>query len=184
MPMPKLERDRTALLVVDLQEKLLPLIADADRVQQQCSRLIRGCAALGVPVLATEQYPKGLGQTVESIARALGEANAEMIEKMRFSACVEPVQRKLEELNRSHVIVCGIEAHVCVLQTAMDLQHKGMAPFVAGDAIGSRRQGDCDLAVQRMTLGGIWPVSVEMALLEMVREAGTPAFKAVLPIIK
>lgn len=184
MPMPKLERDRAALLVVDLQQKLLPLVADADAVQQQCIRMIQGCAALGVPVLATEQYPKGLGQTVEPVARALGEVDVELVEKVRFSACVEPIHRKLTELNRTHVIICGIETHVCVVQTASDIQQQGLVPFVVGDAVGSRRHADRDLALQRMTAGGVVPLSTEMALLEMVHEAGTPAFKAILPLIR
>lgn len=184
MPMPRLETDRTALLVVDLQQKLLPMIDRSDDVQAQCIRLIQGCAALGVPILATEQYPKGLGSTVEPVGQALGEADVEMIEKMRFSACVEPIRHKLAEMNRTKVIVCGIETHVCVLQSAMDLQQRGFVPFVAADAVGSRRPADREIAMQRMTAGGVTPVSVEMALLEMVREAGTAAFKSILPIIR
>ncbi len=183
MAISRLNLDDTALLVVDLQERLLPVIHDHERVVEQCGKLIDGAKALGLPVLATEQYPKGLGPTVEAIRERLEDV-ACIEEKLKFSAFVGGIRRRLAELGRRTVLLCGIEAHVCVLQTALDLAAAGYVTAVAGDAIGSRRAVDYDLAVQRLTQAEIVPVSVEMALLELVHEAGTDRFKAVLPIIK
>src|SRR5688572_18668833 len=120
MPIPRFTLDRSALLVVDVQEKLMPLIGMGDVVERQCVKLIRGCAALGVPVLVTEQYPKGLGPTVSPVREALP-AGALVEQKMKFSACVEGVRKRLTDLGRNAVMVCGIETHVCVTQTVLDL---------------------------------------------------------------
>src|SRR5687767_14498034 len=118
MPIPRFDLDRTALIVVDLQEKLLPLIDGGAGVERQCSKLIRCCAALGVPIIATEQYPKGLGATVAAIKSVLP-ANAPVETKMKFSACVEGVRRKVQEWGSTHLLVCRIETHVCVAQTVL-----------------------------------------------------------------
>ena len=180
---PRITIDRTALLVLDLQEKLMPVIEDGERVLERAAKLIRGCAALGVPMLATEQYPRGLGPTVEPIRAALPEA-APRVEKVRFSGCVEETRRQLDRWRRPVVLVCGVEAHVCVLQTALDLLEVGYTPAVVGDAVSSRRAQDEVLAMQRMTAAGVVPASVEMALMEMTHEAGTERFKAILPLIR
>ena len=150
---------------------------------EQCGKLIDGAKALGLPVLATEQYPTGLGPTVGPIRERL-EDDVPIVEKLKFSAFVEDIREQLAELGRRTVLLCGIEAHVCVLQTALDLAAAGYVTAVAGDAIGSRRPVDGDLALRRLTEPEIVPVSVEMALLELAHEAGTDRFKAVLPIIK
>jgi len=180
---PRIKLDETALLVVDLQPKLLPLIHSHEPVTEQCVRLIRGCVALGVPVLATEQNPEKLGATVEPVASVLPD-DCDPYAKMLFSACVKPIMRQLGESGRRTVLVCGIESHVCVMQTAFDLIAAGYIAAVPFDAVGSRRPADFDAARLRMTGVGVVPVTVEMALLEMVREAGIDAFRAILPIIK
>lgn len=183
MPIPRLNIDDTVLLVIDLQVRLLPVITDHEQVVAQSARLIDGCRALGLPMIATEQYRKGLGPTTPAIADRWT-ADTPVIEKLKFSACVEPVRRQLAELGRRTVLLCGIEAHVCVMQTALELAESGFVVAVAGDALGSRRPADRELALWRMMQAGIVPVSVEMALLEMVHEAGTERFKSVLPIIR
>ncbi len=183
MPLPRFNLGQTALLVVDVQEKLLPMIRDGQGVQRQCVKLIRGCAALGVPVLATEQYPQGLGPTAEAIRQVLP-AGTPAIAKMKFSACVDAVRKQLNQWSVGCVVVCGIESHVCVLHSALDLAEAGYIVGVAVDAIGSRTGGDHELGVQRMLQAGVVPLSVEMVLFELTHEAGTDRFKKLLPIVK
>ena len=166
-----------------MQERLLPAMHDAETLTTQAGRLIDGANALGLPVLVTEQYRKGLGATVQPIADRLAKAVCNH-EKLKFSACIEPVRDELARRGVRAVIVAGIEAHVCVLQTCLDLADAGLIAAVAVDAIASRRPADRDAAIARMTQAGVVPTTVESALLELVHEAGTERFKAVLPIIK
>jgi len=183
MPVPRLHYDHTALLVVDVQEKLLPHIQNAQQVEQQVGRLIDGFNAIERPILVTEQYRKGLGQTVPGLLSQLSSAVCNE-EKLKFSACTAPIRERLTQLGIRNVVVCGIEAHVCVLQTCLDLIDVGLITAVATDAIGSRREPDQLSAVSRMVQAGVVPTTVESALLELVHEAGTTRFKAVLPVIK
>lgn len=183
MPLPRFTVEKSALLVVDVQEKLLPSIHEHEAITRQCVKLIRGCAALNVPVIVTEQYSKGLCSTVGPIREVLP-GDAPVFEKMKFSAYVEGVRKKISELQRTHVILCGIETHICVMQTALDLADAGLIVGVATDAVGSRTPADREAGLRRMASIGVVPLSVEMALFEMVHEAGTDRFKAVLPIVK
>lgn len=183
MSPPRMSLDQAALVVVDLQQKLLPVIHAPDAVVGQVAKLIRGCVALGVPMIVTEQYPQGLGPTVEAI-RAVLPARTPTVSKVKFSACVEDVRRWLAESGRRTVLLAGIESHVCVMQTALDLLESGYVVAVVADAIGSRRTTDHEIGLRRMMQAGVVPVSVEMALLELVHEAGTTRFKAILPVIK
>ena len=175
--------EHAAVLVVDVQEKLLPHVHNAQPLVAQIGRLIDGARVLGLPVMVTEQYRKGLGPTVADIAHHLPEG-IRVHEKLKFSACIQPVRAQLAKHNVHSVLVCGIEAHVCVLQTCLDLLCSGHLPMVVVDAIGSRRIGDQEVAVQRMVQAGVVPTTVESALLELIHEAGTERFKAVLPVIK
>ncbi len=185
MSAPRIIADQTVLLVIDLQDKLLLQIDGGPRIVEQAARLIRGCALLGVPIIVTEQYPKALGPTTETVRQALPESSRAAIQpKMKFSALIEATRRKIADSGRSTVLLCGIESHVCVMQTSLDLLDAGYMTAVASDAIGSRRSADHDAAMRRMSAAGVVPVSVEMVLLEMVHEAGTDLFKAMLPIIK
>ncbi len=183
MSVPRFDRKRSALLVVDLQEKLLPHMDQADRVERQACRLIDGANALGIPVLVTEQYRKGLGTTVWGVASRLGDAVCN-VEKMRFSACIAPILEQLHRLGIRQVVVCGIETHVCILQSCLDLVDKGFVTAVAVDAVGSRRAEDSQVALLRLGGIGVVPTSVESILLEWVGEAGTDSFKRVLPLIR
>ena len=169
--------------MVDVQVKLLPAMHGADELVQQTGRLIDGANVLGLPVLVTEQYRKGLGPTVPVLAGRLEGAVCNH-EKLKFSACIEPVREALVQRQVRSVLVCGIEAHVCVLQTCLDLMDVGYVVAVAVDAITSRRPGDRDAAVQRLIQAGVVPTTVESALLELVHEAGGDRFKAVIPLIK
>lgn len=183
MPIARFTRDNASLLVIDLQEKLVPVIHDHERVVNQCSTLIQGAQLLGVPIQMTEQYPKGLGSTISAI-RELFPKETVVHEKTKFSACVDPVIGALRASQRRNVVLCGIESHVCVLQTALDLSQAGFIVGVPTDAISSRDAGDHLAGVERMQQTGIVTLSVEMLLMEWLKEAGTPEFKAVLPLIK
>ena len=188
MSIPRLILGQTVVLVVDVQERLMAQIHQADRVAQQVGRLIDGAAALGLPILVTEQYPNGLGRTLHGISAKLDTASSCVDvcrhEKLKFSACIEPIRSKLVALRARSVLVCGVEAHVCVLQTCLDLIDGGLIAAVVADAVGSRRALDCQTAIDRMTQAGIVPTTVESALLELVHEAGGDRFRAVLPVIK
>ncbi len=183
MAAPRLALPHTALLVVDVQEKLLPHIHEHKALVDQIVRLMDGAKALEVPVVATEQYREGLGATVAPVVERLAVDYAPP-EKLKFSACIQPVRGQLERDGARAVLVCGIEAHVCVLQTCLDLLEAGFLPFLVIDAVGSRRPADKESAVRRMVQAGVVPTTVESALLELVHEAGTSRFKAILPLIK
>lgn len=183
MAIPRLTIDQTVLLVVDLQEKLLSVMRQADHVIDRSGVLISGCRALGVPIVVTEQYPAGLGPTVPAIRAKLAD-DQRIVEKLKFSAAVADVREALESLGCTTVLVCGIEAHVCVLQSALDLAEAGYVVAVAEDAIDSRRVQDGDAALRRMAQCGVVATTAESALLEMVGEAGTTEFGAILPLIR
>ncbi len=179
----RLTAKHTAVLVVDPQEKLLPRMHNAEALEMQIRRLIDGAHALGLPVLATEQYPKGLGPIVRTIRDKLGpETTAH--DKLKFSALIEPIRAELAQHGARSVLVCGNEAHVCVLQTCLDLADAGLIAAVVVDAIGSRRETDQQAAVSRMIQAGVIPTTVESALFEIAYEAAGEGFKSLLPIVK
>ncbi len=183
MSVPRLDINHSAVLVVDMQEKLLPHMYNAQPLTAAAARLIDAANALQVPILVTEQYRKGLGPTVPPLAGRLATAVCNH-EKLKFSACIEPIRSELSRLGRRSVVVCGIEAHVCVLQTCLDLIACGQITALACDATGSRREPDHRAAEQRMIQAGTIPTTVESAVLEWVHEAGSERFKSILPIIK
>ncbi len=166
----------TGLLVVDVQEKLVPAITGADRVVFNVRRLIDGAEVLGLPVVATEQYPRGLGPTVPELAQRLGNVPS----KLTFSCggCPEIFQ-DLEGRGVHKLLVCGLEAHVCVQQTVLDLLAHGWRVYVAVDAVGSRFEIDCRTALGRMDSAGAALTTTEAALFEWCRVAGTPQFKRI-----
>jgi len=171
----------TGLVVVDVQEKLVPAIADRHVVVWNVRRLIDGAKLLGMPVAATEQYPKGLGPTVPELAERLGAIPS----KLAFSCCACPeIFREFERRGVHKVLVCGVEAHVCVEQTVLDLLGNGWRVYVAADAVGSRREVDYRIALQRMDAAGATVTSTEAALFEWCRVAGTPEFKQISRLAK
>jgi nicotinamidase-related amidase len=179
---PQLQPDNTLLLVVDLQDKLLPAMHEAQACIAAARKLIDAAKVLKLPILATEQYPAGLGKTTAEIATALGDAP--IYEKTRFSACVEPVLQRIAELRRPNILIAGIEAHVCVQQTVLDLLRLGQLPCVCADAITSRRPLDRDIAIARMRQAGAIITTVESAIFELLGQASGDSFKQILRIVK
>ena len=166
----------TALLVVDVQEKLVPAIAGHRPVVWNVRRLIDGAGILGLPVAATEQYPKGLGGTLPELAQRLGKIPS----KLTFSCGGCPqIFEELQERGIHKLLVCGIETHVCVQQTVLDLLAGGWQVYVAVDAVGSRRDIDYRTALGRMDSAGATLTTTEAALFEWCRVAGTPEFRQI-----
>jgi len=178
-----LNRDDSVLVAVDFQAKLLPSIHDTDGVVRRTIRLIQGVRLLGLPILVTEQYPKGIGPTHPGIVVALGE-HYRPIQKMTMSCMGEPAFYKaLAETNRKQVLLCGIEAHVCVHQTAADLVAAGYEVHLAADCVSSRAQRDAKLARRRAVQMGCFLSGHELAVFELLRVAGTPEFKEWIRIV-
>jgi nicotinamidase-related amidase len=176
-PSPELMSPRdTGLLVIDVQEKLLAAISTGRRIVWNIRRLIDGAKILGLPVAATEQYPKGLGPTVPELADRLGPIPS----KLSFS-CGEcsHIFSDFQSRGVNKILLVGIEAHVCVQQTALDLLADGWSVFVAVDAVGSRFEIDYRTSLQRMDSAGVTLTTVEAALFEWCRVAGTPEFKQI-----
>ncbi len=181
----RLRREDTLLLIVDVQERLLPTMFEAERVARYGALLARAARRLEIPVVVTEQYPEKLGPTVEPLREAMGEFTP--IAKILFSACTEETMQTLSALResgRTAVLLCGLETHVCVTQTALDLREAGFSVFVAQDAVSSRYESDKKAGLERMRGAGAVLCSTEMAVFELLREAGTPDFKVLLPFIK
>jgi nicotinamidase-related amidase len=179
-----MSRRDTALLVIDVQEKLIGHIGDHERVVWNVGRLVQGAHTLGLPSAVSEQYPQGLGPTVPELARQLGPAPA----KRTFSCggCAE-LNRWLEELATRGVhklLLCGIEAHVCVQQSAMDLMTEGFDVYVAVDAVGSRRKVDYRFALRRMDSAGATLTTTEAALMEWCETAAAPEFKQISALVR
>lgn len=177
MPMLRLEREKACLLVVDVQERLCAAMDQQalDRVLARVNAAVRGAQALGLPVLVTEQYPKGLGPTHSLVRLALKDVPT--FEKLEFSAAVPPV---LEALGRrTQVLLAGMETHICVFQTVRDLADRGLSPVVLADAVLSRHPEDREVGLQLCREAGGHVRTVENALFDMLGQAGTPEFKAV-----
>jgi nicotinamidase-related amidase len=175
----KLDADRTVLVVIDVQEGFRKAIPDFDRVTKAIATLIEGAEAIGIPVLITEQYPKGLGETVREVAEHLPDG-ARPLEKVVFSAA-EAEGFDLE--GRDQALVGGIETHVCVNQTALDLLADGIDVQIAEDAVGSRTDENKRIGLQKMQRAGAGITSVETALFELLGRAGTDEFKRVQRLI-
>jgi nicotinamidase-related amidase len=171
-----MSRHDTAMLVVDVQEKLLPHIRGNRRLVWNVQRLLDAAEALGIPVAATEQYPRGLGATISELVGRFGEIPS----KLTFSCgeCAGLFQPWVDS-GRSKVLVVGIEAHVCVMQTVMDLMHEGFRTYVAVDAVGSRFDLDLETALRRMELSGAVLTTTEATMFEWAEVAGTAEFKIV-----
>jgi len=172
-----LSKTASRLVVVDVQQKLLDQIPVAATLVENCRRLICGARLLDVPIAATEQYPAGLGPTVEVLAGLLDE----IPEKLRFS-CAECLGWEApgeSDLERDQVVICGIEAHVCVLQTALDLAARGFRVFVVVDAVASRHKLDWKTALGRLADSGIVVLTTESVLFEWCEVAGTDEFRQI-----
>jgi nicotinamidase-related amidase len=176
-------KENTIGLVIDIQERLASAMEDNDQLVENCSKLIQGLHILGVPLLVTQQYTKGLGDTVNEIKSAINDF--QYIEKKDFSCYDAPVfAEKLASSGALNVIILGIEAHVCVLQTAIDLKAAGYIPVVVMDCVSSRSFDSVDLAAERFRYEGIMMTSLESILFELTRSAGASEFKEISKLVK
>jgi nicotinamidase-related amidase len=175
-------RNTTALLVIDVQERLMPVIQGSEAIFSNVNKLLGGAAVLGISTIVTEQYPKGLGHTCPEISIP---ENVSIDEKMCFS-CMrsESVLAKLKQDNITHIIICGVESHICVLKTALEAIEQGFNVHVVQDAVSSRTPENKSAAIERMRQSGAYIVSTEMILFMLIDEAGTDEFKAISRLIK
>jgi nicotinamidase-related amidase len=176
----KLDPERAVLVVIDVQEAFRKALPSFDQVAAASATLVQGAAAIGIPVVVTEQYPRGLGATVSEVAEHLPE-DATTLDKVRFSAA-EADGFQLGE--RDQALVCGIETHVCVSQTVLDLIDEDVEVHVAADAVGSRTEANRELGLAKMDRSGAIVTSVEMALFELLRGSDADAFKQVQALVK
>ena len=180
-------RPRSQLLLVDLQERLVPAIDGHEAVVRAAERLAGYARRLAVPATISEQYPKGLGSTLAPIKAAAG-AEAMTLPKVEFSCVANDALaarlQALRDAGRSQVVVAGVEAHVCVLQTVLDLVAGGFEVFVAADAVGSRRRESKTLALARLGQSGAVIVDTEMVAFEWLERADTPEFRDVQALLK
>lgn len=174
-------RDDSALLVVDVQERLLAAQREASRIVWNCRRLADAAEALGVPKMATEQAPEKLGPTHPDLATRVGAVHS----KVEFSAAgCGAVLSALRDANATHVVLAGIETHVCVAQTALDLLSEGFRPKVAVDAVGSRYATDHDVALRRLEASGVLLTTIEAVIFEWCESAGDAAFRQISELAK
>jgi len=175
--------EKTTLLIIDIQERILPVIHQSNIVVENTIKLIKGFNVLGLPIYYTEQYPKGLGKTVSSIKDEL--ENREAFQKLSFSCSgAADLFNELERKNLSQVVVCGIESHVCVQQTVLDLLANKFQVNLAADAISSRKIKDYEIALSRMEKSGAEVTTAEAILFELLNVCGTDKFKQISRIVK
>jgi len=182
-PIPRLAPDRAALLVVDIQQAFVQPIAEMPRVIDRTRIMIEAAKLLQLPILVTEQYPRGLGRTVETLQNVLEPCH--YYEKVDFSCFQDgPTREALQATGCDQILLVGIEAHVCIAQTALDLLAVGYQPFIAVDALASQRQTDMDVALQRMASHGVILTTTEAAIMEMTVSSKHPQFRAISKLLK
>jgi nicotinamidase-related amidase len=180
VPAPKLDRARATLVVVDMQEAFRKAVPDFGSVAAAAAKLVQGAEAMEVPIVVTEQYPQGLGHTVAEVADRLPD-DVEPIEKVRFSAAEA---EGFDLGGRDQVLVCGIETHVCVNQTVLDLLDAGLEVHVVADAVASRTGENRELGLHKAEQAGAVLTSVETALFELLRGSDAAEFKQVQALVK
>ncbi len=178
-----LQRDTTALIIIDIQEKILKVMSDQDSVINNTIKLIKGFKVLNIPIFYTEQYPKGLGATAAPLLKELEGLSA--IQKMSFSCFgAGNFFTRLKDNNVKQVVVAGVESHVCVQQTVLDLIANDFQVNLAADAVSSRKETDYRIALDRMKNHGVEVTSTESILFELLNESGTDEFKQISKIVK
>jgi len=178
-----LDLENTALVIIDVQDKLARVMSDRDELFLNLKKLVRGMQALGVPIIVTEQYPQGLGRTVPELAQLL--CDVQPIAKLSFSCCGEErFLKEIKVLNHRQVLVAGIEAHVCVYQTVVDLLGAGYEVQVVGDAVSSRTVENREIGLEKMRSAGADITSTEMALFELLKVAQGETFKEISRIVR
>lgn len=179
----RIKKENTIGVVIDIQSRLYPFIQDADTLTKNNTILIKGLRVLNIPIVVTQQYTKGLGETIPELAEALGEYKH--IEKTAFSCCDEPrFNEDLALASKMYVVVTGIEAHVCVMQTVNDLIGQGYIPVVVEDCIGSRNPNDKKIAIERMRQSGAIITTYESILFELLKYSGTDQFREISQLVK
>jgi nicotinamidase-related amidase len=179
-----LDKNKTVLVVIDFQEAFRKAIPDFAIVASKISMATRGFQILDVPIIVTEQYPQGLGKTAEEILFTLP-PEFEPIEKTAFSSCgADAFIEKIRKLNASQIVLCGVEAHVCVNQTAHDLLDQGFEVHLLTDAVASRYAQDKQAGIAKMQMSGVIPSSMEMSLFELMRDSKHEQFKEIQNLIK
>lgn len=176
-------KEDTMALVIDFQEKLMPVMDKAEALEARTGILLKGLRTLEVPMLFTQQYTKGIGMTIPSLFEAAGEEK--YFDKITFS-CMddEAIRNAVEAGGKKNVIVCGIESHICVLQTCIDLKEAGYTPILVVDCMSSRKESDKEIAILRAQQEGILLTTTEAILFELTRKAGNPTFKEISRLIK
>jgi nicotinamidase-related amidase len=179
----RLNRENSVGVVIDIQEKLLPHMFNKETVLSNSVKVVNGLRIMNVPLLVTQQYTKGLGNTVEEIKNNLGDFS--YFEKLTFSCYRdESFIKELDRSGKRNIIIAGIESHVCVLQTALDLLYNNFNPIIVTDAIGSRNENDMKIALWRMRDAGCIMTTTESMLFELCARAGTNEFKEIAKLIK
>lgn len=178
---------RSQLLIIDVQERLVPAMSGPQGVVSACAFMGQVAGLCGVPALITEQYPKGLGHTVPDVAASC--AKPVVVTKTAFSVVREPkvidkLRKKRNDQRRDQIVLCGVEAHVCVLQSALELAELGFEIFVVADAVSSRHLGSRDIALSRMAHAGVIPVTSEMVAFEWVGDAKSKSFKPASALVR
>ena len=174
----------TMALIVDFQEKLVPVIDHQETLLQNTAILMKGLKALGIPMIVTQQYTKGIGMTVPILSDILGDDFA-YEDKLTFSCAQdETILGRIEATGKRNIIICGMEAHICVLQTAVDLISLGYHVILVEDCVGSRKESDRQIGIRRAEMEGAIPTSYESILFELTRAAKTGVFKEISRLIK
>ena len=178
-----IQRANAGLVIVDIQERLLPAMFEPERLVENVIRLVKGSLILKLQILATEQYRKGLGPTIDRVRQII--PDLQPLPKMTFSACgADGFLKAARQKRVSEAVLCGIESHVCVSQTCLDLLAKGLRVYVVADAVSSRTPENWRTGVDRMRDAGAVIVSTEMILFELMGKAGTEEFKQILPLVR
>ena len=174
----KLDINNCCLLIIDLQEKLLPHIFNKEQIKHNSNKLVDLFVELNIPIIYTEQYPKGLGSTVNCLKKKLIDNNSKKIEKTTFSAFDnEDFKNFLTKINKKQVILLGIESHICVLQTTIDLLENAKQVYIVEECIGSRKLGDAKMGIKRMLQNGASLINFEMIFFELIRDSKNQFFK-------
>lgn len=179
----RITKENTVGLIIDIQERLFPVMSGKETLLKNNLILLQGLQELNIPLITTQQYTKGLGETLPEIQSVIKDFS--FIEKRDFSCCDESVVvEKLKSLNAKNIIICGIEAHVCVLQTAVDFKEAGLNPIVVMDCVSSRMQNNIELAKERFRNEGIMMTSYESILFELTRSSSAKEFRAISKLVK
>ena len=178
-------KENVQLLVVDFQEKLIGKILKHNQILKVSYSIVEIFSQLNLPIIYSEQYPKGLGSTVEPLKTKLREIKADKIEKTSFSCLGSLNDKELKsKFNKKQIVICGIEAHICILQTSLDLINRGFDVFLVKESVGSRNFDDMNDGLKRMEISGVTLINFEMLLFELIRDSKSPDFKPLSRFIK